>query len=85
MCENRFIEENIFLFIIFHQIYMKKPKGVRLLTTVRHLTFLPYITAVRIIALTTFPVNYVWEGSQAFKVYLGTRQVGSCAICCNEL
>ena len=40
MCENRFIEEKIFLFIIFHQIYMKKPKGVRLLTTVRHLTFL---------------------------------------------
>ena len=45
MCENRFIEEKIFLFIIFHQIYMKKPKGVRLLTTVRHLTFLPYILA----------------------------------------
>ena len=44
MCENRFIEEKIFLFIIFHQIYMKKPKGVRLLTTVRHLTFLPYIS-----------------------------------------
>ena len=41
MCENRFIEEKIFLFIIFHQISMKKPKGVRLLTTVRHLTFLP--------------------------------------------
>ena len=48
MCENRFIEEKIIVFIIFHQKYMKKPRGVRLLTTVRHLTFLPYQLLVTI-------------------------------------